>query len=467
MTSRPWSHVDGSAQLTLTEQVDAIQRRRLGCVENVLAHLARIDRYNPELGAFVELLGERALAAARRRDSNPRRWTHQPLIGATFGVKGNIAVRGLDENLGTIARITVGPAPRDAPVVERLRRAGAIVLGRTNLHELAAGMTTVNPRYGMTRNPWNPEYIPGGSSGGSAAAVAAALTSAALGTDTGGSIRIPAALCGVVGMKPSFGNVSCIGVQPLATSLDHVGPITRTVADCALVMAVIDSSSSREQSASYRAAVGKSVRGLKVGLVDFSPGVPISPGSDAALQAAREALGDAGCRLRTVEFPRLADVVEAQRTISYFETAEEYGALLDDRGQELGSKVIQRLRRGRLISRRRYAKAKAWQREIQGELAQLFNSVDGLLSPATASAAVPIGAQRADIRGHALDLRSLYLRFSAPYNLSGTPSIVVPIALDAHGLPVGVQIASARSRETTALSLAAVVEREVRFPALT
>ena len=247
-----------------------IRKKKLSPVELTRLLLERIERHNPKLNAYLTVTAEHALSQARRAEKEiffakgSARY-RGPLHGIPISLKDNIYTRGIRTTAGSKILRDFVPA-QDAAVVVRLQRAGAIVLGKANLHEFAYGVTTNNPHFGPTRNPWDTSRIPGGSSGGSAAAVAAGLCCASLGTDTGGSIRIPAALCGIVGFKPTFDLVSCEGIVPLSRSLDHAGPLARTVGDAALLLSTLAAGKSRTAQASYAAELRKPLRRIRLGL---------------------------------------------------------------------------------------------------------------------------------------------------------------------------------------------------------
>jgi aspartyl-tRNA(Asn)/glutamyl-tRNA(Gln) amidotransferase subunit A len=261
--------------VTIREAADALRARRVSAVELAAAANARISRLNPKLNAFITITAEQSLEQARQADAELAAGRDRgPLHGIPVAVKDLFTTRGVRTTCGSKVYEDYVPAT-DAAVVERLRAAGAVLLGKLNMHEMAYGTTSANPHFGPVRNPWNPEHSPGGSSGGSGAAVAAQLVYAAMGSDTGGSIRVPAAFCGVVGLKPTYGRVSRYGALPLAYSLDHMGPLARTVRDAAMVLNAIaghdcrDPTSSRHPVVDFVPDDGCSIRRLRIGFPEI------------------------------------------------------------------------------------------------------------------------------------------------------------------------------------------------------
>jgi aspartyl-tRNA(Asn)/glutamyl-tRNA(Gln) amidotransferase subunit A len=353
----------------------------------------------------------------------------------------------------------------DATVTARLRDAGAVLLGKAALHEFAYGVTNNNPHFGPTRNPWALDRIPGGSSGGSAASVAAGLGCASIGTDTGGSIRIPAALCGVVGFKPSYGRVSRHGVFPLSWSLDHPGPLARSVEDAAIVLQAIagpdvnDRTTLDQAVPDFRAAVRRDVRGLRAGVLDDPYHRQVEHGVRIAFDAALDVLRSLGVRIDTVSVPRATEAFVAQLAIIQAESASVHERWLAERPQDYGPETLDRLRQGQFVTATQYLRAQKVRGLVLGEYARLFTRLDVLVLPSVPAVAPRIGQASIDLDGEAVETRAVMTRFSRLFNFVGAPALSVPCGFGANGLPVGLQIAGRSMDEETVIAVGAAYER--------
>jgi aspartyl-tRNA(Asn)/glutamyl-tRNA(Gln) amidotransferase subunit A len=447
------------AFLPITALAERLRRRELSPVEITRVYLDRIAALDPELRAFITVTAEQALAeaAAAEREIAAGRY-RGPLHGVPLAIKDLFHTAGVRTTAGSRILADFVPA-EDATVVARLRAAGALSLGKTNLEEFAFGATTLNPHYGACRNPWDSARIAGGSSGGSAAAVAAGLCSAALGSDSGGSIRQPAALCGLVGLKPTYGRVSRHGVVPLSWSQDHVGPLTRTIGDAALLLGAIAGADPRDP-ASSAAPVPDYLDGLDAGVAGLRLGVPrdffferVAPEVEAAVRAAARALESLGARLEEVPLPQAAQTVAAGTAILFAEAASYHEQWLRSRPQDYDPLVCARLRVGSALLATHYLKAQRARRLLVEQTLRLFDRVDALLTPTSAIAA-PRREENV-IRwpdGTEEDVRGATLRFTRPFNLLGFPAVSVPCGLAAGSLPIGLQIVGrpfARAYEVT------------------
>ncbi|MBM4433908.1 MAG: Asp-tRNA(Asn)/Glu-tRNA(Gln) amidotransferase subunit GatA [Chloroflexi bacterium] len=444
--------------MTLEEVARELRARRLSAEEVVRASLHRIDRLEPRLRAFITLTAERAIAEARAVSPSAT------FAGAPIALKDLFDTAGVRTTAGS--RIFADRVPTaDAHVVARLRAAGAISVGKASTHEWAFGVTSQNPHFGGTRNPWDLSRIPGGSSGGSAAALAAGLVHGALGSDTGGSIRIPASLCGVVGLKPTFGRVSTRGVIPLSWNLDHVGPMARTVRDVALLYMAIaghdphDPGSADVPVDDALAGIEGGARGLRIG----APRGHFLERSDPEVaRAVREAfavLEREGASVEECAFPPSEALLDTQRTILCTDAAAFHRERMAERAGEIGADVLARLRTGAGFSGTDYAAARRRRDEIRHEVAALFARYDVLAMPATAIAAPP--AEGADAVAEAARLTVT----TSPFNLTGLPAISLPCGFTASGLPIGLQLAAAPWREATVLRAARAYERVTEWSA--
>jgi aspartyl-tRNA(Asn)/glutamyl-tRNA(Gln) amidotransferase subunit A len=344
-----------------------------------------------------------------------------------------------------------------------------VLLGKTNLHEFAYGITTENPHYGPARNPWNMECIPGGSSGGSAAAVATGMGFASVGTDTGGSIRIPAALCGIVGLKPNFGRVSCKGIVPLAVTLDHAGPIARTVADAAIML---DAICEREetQGAFYKAArTSLQKRGGKMRL---RLGWPreyfferVDAGVKRAIEAAVAVFEKLGAHVQEVSLPHIAESVEPSTQIALAEALEyhEGQGYFPARAADYGEDVRKRLEMGSAVRAVDYLKAQQARELVRADFRAVFEQVDAIVAPTVPIAASRIGEDAVTIGGESQSVRGALVRMNRPANFTGFPVISVPCGFTRSGLPVGIALHAPRWGEAKLLQIAAIYEHATQW----
>lgn len=444
--------------LSLEDVTREIRERRISAEDVVRATLERIERLEPRLHAFITVTGDRALAEARATSPS------SPLAGAPIALKDLFDTAGVRTTGGS--RIFADRVPDgDAAVVARLREAGASFVGKTNLHEWAFGATNQNPHFGGARNPWDPARIPGGSSGGSAIALAAGLCHGALGSDTGGSIRIPASLCGVVGLKPTYGRVSLRGVIPLSWTLDHAGPMARTIRDVAILYRAIagydadDPSSIDAPAEDALERIEDGVRGLRVGVPRPHFFERTDPEVGALVRAAIRVLEREGATVDECAFPSSDRLLDTQRAIISTDAAAYHRERLRDRADEIGEDVRARLRAAEAVSGTELALARRRREEIRREVLALFDRVDVLAVPATAVAA-PL-AEGTDAVAEAARLTAT----TSPFNLTGLPAISVPCGFTSAGLPVGLQIAGAPWREATVLRAARAYERATTWSA--
>ena len=450
------------------EEVARLYRKReLSPVELTKLILTRIEQLNPKLNAYITVTSELALAQAKKAEAElftPRgRKIHRdrgPLHGIPISLKDNIYTKDVRTTAG--AKILKNFIPQnDAVVWASLQEAGAILVGKTNLHEFAYGVTTNNPHYGPTRNPWDLNRIPGGSSGGSAAAVAAGLCYGSIGTDTGGSIRIPSSLCGVVGVKPGIGRVSAEGVVPLSPLLDFVGPLARTVADATLLLDPIFSRGKQEpRLLSVRKSPARSSRKFKLG-------VPKEFFFDAIGEDVYAAFGDAvrgfqrqGAIVKEVSIPLLSETEEAGNQIAWPEATHyhQQAGWFPARSAEYGEDVRSRLQMGTQVSAIAYIQALATRDKFiqQFHLAMADAAVDAVIVPTTPITAPLIGEESTAIGKANHATRALLLRLNRPANLAGIPAISVPCGLTASGLPIGLQLIGAVHNEPLLLRIAQV-----------
>ncbi|MCX7618247.1 amidase [Tepidiforma sp.] len=451
------------ADLTVADAARAIARRDLSPVDLTRACLARIEARNPALNAFVTVVPERALEEAARAEAELLAGQYRgPLHGIPIGLKDLYDTAGIETAAGSA--VLRGRVPdRDAAAVARLREAGAVILGKTNTHEFAWGTTTNNPHTGPTRNPWAPDRIPGGSSGGSGAAVAARLCPAALGTDTGGSIRIPAALCGVVGLKPTFGRVSRAGIIPMSWQFDHAGPITRTVEDAAILLAAIagydpaDFATVPVPVPDYRAALVPDIRGLRIGVPRDQFFGLLDPEVLVAVEEALETLRGLGAAVEDIDagFTR-EQVISAWRLVNV-EGRLYHAPWLEQQpeaySEELRNVLLQPLPEPLDLSAAYLASY-----EIKEGVRRVLETVDLLAAPTTMRPASAIGEDPVEVEGVQLSTGAAFASLTMPFNLAGVPAVSIPCGFSAEGLPIGLQLAGRPFDEGTVLRAAFAYE---------
>jgi aspartyl-tRNA(Asn)/glutamyl-tRNA(Gln) amidotransferase subunit A len=449
---------------TISEIGKLYRRRKLSPVELTQFLLDRLGRLNPRLNAYLTLNTEIALkdaAAAEAALCSKHRHKSSrdlgPLHGIPISLKDNLYTAGLRTTGGSGFLRDFVPL-QDAVVVTSLKNCGAILIGKTNLHEFAYGVTSNNPHFGPVRNPWDLDRIPGGSSGGSAAALAAGLCYGSIGTDTGGSIRIPASLCGIVGLKPGLGRVSAEGAIPLSTTLDFVGPMARTVADVAILFESIANQAKAKPRP--RAARGKH---LRLGIPRHFFLDIVSPEIQHAFESSLVTLKKLGATLKEVSLPYLKETEHAGNQIAwaeathYHQQAGWYPAHAADYGEDVRS----RLEMGEKVSALEYLRALDLREKfIAGfHLALLENEVDALVTPTTPIGAPLIAEENISITGKDHSTRALLLRLNRPANLGGIPAISVPCGLTPTGLPAGLQFLTCVNGESLLLDVAARFEQ--------
>jgi aspartyl-tRNA(Asn)/glutamyl-tRNA(Gln) amidotransferase subunit A len=407
--------------------------------------LEAIDAYDDTLKAFIDVYRDDALASAKRAAAETESGHHRgPLHGIPIAVKDNIFVAGKRTTMGSKIHADFIPDV-DAGVTSRLADAAAVVVGKTNMHEYALGGTTDNPHWGTCRNPWDLTKTPGGSSGGSAVAVATGMAVAALGSDTSGSIRIPAALCGLVGFKPTYGRVSRFGVFPEAWTLDHVGPITRTVRDAALVLDAISGHDPRDPGSLHSpptrlaGSLRDSCEGVVIGVEEDFWFTDIDDAIAASLREALRALERKGARVESVSVPRLRHTEYALTVIDTAETSTVHHANLRDRPQDYGDDVRLLLECGELPSAVDYLEAQQIRRALRRDLQETFERVDVLVGPTLGSRTQTIGDTFTLVNDEPVVAIDSMIRLVGPASLLGLPCLSVPCGL-VDGLPVGMQI---------------------------
>jgi aspartyl-tRNA(Asn)/glutamyl-tRNA(Gln) amidotransferase subunit A len=438
--------------LTAQELLAAYRARALSPVEVVDALLARIDALDPALGAFTALCAERA-----RREASAHERAYMsgrpagPLAGAPIGVKDLFDTEGVRTAYGSPMFASNTPTA-DAATVRRVREAGAVLVGKTQTHEFAWGITSVNARMGTVRNPWRTERVAGGSSGGSAVALAARLVPLAMGSDTGGSIRIPSAFCGTVGFKPTYGRIATDGVWPLAPSLDHVGPMARTPADAALLLGAME----RGAQAPAEPALEGGLAGARVGVCPDLHLVPLAPNVQCAFDGAVRTVRELGARVDEVALPAAHGLLATFGVIQLAEAlwTHSRAGLYPDRRTDYGEDVRRRLDAAERVMLADYLAATAHRERLRAAVAALFEQVDLLISPTAAGSPLPTGDERVVHLGREIEFRELVMTYTVLQDLLGLPACCVRAGFDDLGIPIGVQLTGAPRADRRVLAAA-------------
>lgn len=449
--------------MTIREAGRALRERKLSSVELTRLAIEQIGRLNPKLNAFITITAESALERARQADAELAGGNDRgPLHGIPIAHKDLFLTRGVRTTCGSKIYANFVP-DHDAAVVEKLDAAGAVSLGKLNMHELAFGITSTNPHFGAVRNPWNPEHIPGGSSGGSGAAVASEMVFAATGSDTGGSIRIPASFCGVVGLKPTYGRVSRFGALPLAFSLDHMGPLARTVRDAALLLNAMAGHDARDPGSAQRAAADFvpadhcEIRGVRIGVPQEFFFDRLDPEVEAAVRGALARAEALGAVVKPVRLPDMVNLNTAGMVVQFSEVAAVLEPHLDKR-EQFGKDVLALVDQGRFLSAPDYVNAQRVRRQMQLDFRGVWTSVDCLIMPTTAVTAAQIGETVVRVGGQEEDVRPASTRLVRPFNALGLPALSMPCGRNAAGLPIGVQIVGRPFEEAAMLRVGAALE---------
>ncbi|GAC1702522.1 MAG: Asp-tRNA(Asn)/Glu-tRNA(Gln) amidotransferase GatCAB subunit A [Candidatus Acidiferrum sp.] len=440
------------------------RKRKLSPLELTHSMLARIQRINPQLNAYITVTAELALRQAKRAEgelfarrgsgASRTRRDRGPLHGVPISLKDNIHTAAIRTTAGSQILQDFVPQ-RDARVVQQLQQAGAVILGKNNMHEFAYGVTNNNPHYGPARNPWHTSRISGGSSGGSAVAVAAGLCYGSVGTDTGGSIRIPAALCGIIGLKPSAGKVSADGVIPLSPMLDCVGPLARTAQDAARLLQVISGCSPVKRSATK-------LNRVRLGVPNEFFFEVISQEVRTAFEVALDALRKDGAQIEQISLPLLNETEDAGNQIAWAEATHyhQQSGWYPARAAEYGEDVRSRLQMGTRVLATQFLEALEMRDKFVQQLggAMANAKLDALVVPTTPIAAPLVEEETTNVGGRDYPTRALLLRLNRPANLAGVPALSVPIGTNSTGLPIGLQLIGKVSSENLLLRTAQSIE---------
>jgi len=454
--------------LSIAQLAEQIQKKTISPVEVTQAYLDRIAAVDPKLNSYLTITAERALQEARAAEAEIRaNMYHGPLHGIPLAHKDIVATKGIKTTCAS--KVLKDNVPDyDAAVIERLQAAGSVLLGKLNMNEFA----TILPSqyFGRVNNPWNLAHTPGGSSSGSGAAVAAGLCAGSLGTDTGGSIRIPAAFCGIVGLKATHGRVSLFGVTPLAWSLDHIGPMTRTVKDAALMLQALagydarDLVSSETSVSDYTAKLTGDLKRLRLGVPkQFFPEYT-DPEVKAAFDAAIKVLAGLGARIEEVELPALDDVWSTiAQVILNGEANAWHEPYLQTQAEDYGPGVRKFLERGRPTLATEYVRAQRAKTQLCRDMNAAFAHIDALLTPGELVPPPPHEARTATIAGREVSLMAALISATCPFNITGQPALTVPCGFTSSGLPIALQIVGKAFDEATVLQIGHAYEGQTSW----
>lgn len=454
---------------TISSLAPKLEKKELSPVELTNIMLDRIDDVDEQLNSYITVMKEEARADAKRAEQEIMNGDYRgPLHGVPIAVKDLLNTKGIRTTAGSQVLSEHIP-DEDATVVKKLREAGAIFLGKLNMHEFAFGVTNKNDYFGDAKNPWDVERTPGGSSGGSGAAVAAGLAYAALGSDTGGSIRTPSALNGIYGLKPTFGRVSKFGAIPLAWSLDHIGPMARNVEDLAIVLQAIagfdkhDPTTVNKAVPEYSSSLHQNISGIKIGVptnyfFDF-----LEDEVEQSVKAAIEELEKLGATVVEMTIPELELCEYSELVTIQAEAAAYHHEMLVEKSHLYGNDVRTTLQAGELLSAVHYVKAQQARRIVQGAISRTFEQVDAIVAPSVSMVAPKWKESFKIIQGESKAVTAEFVRFAAPANLTGIPSLSVPTGFSSNGLPIGMQIMGKPFAEATLFTIASAYEESNNF----
>ena len=458
--------------MSVDELSPLIREGQVSPVEVTQAHLERIAATEPRLNAFITLLEEQALADAREAEEEIRDGRYRgPLHGISLGLKDLYYTEGVVTTSGV--RIYEDFVPSyDSTVTRRLRDAGTILLGKLNLAPLAMSGRGENPFFGDALNPWDTDMVPGGSSSGSGVAAATGQCTITMGSDTGGSIRIPASFCNLVGHKPTYGLVSRYGVSPLSWGLDHCGPMTRTVMDTAHAMNAIaghdpdDPTSARIDVPDYAASAQEGIRGLRLGVPKEFFDMPMEAEVRSVVQKAMVVLEELGAELVEVSWPNFYRAVTMGHIISITEASSIHTHLVETRGSEEVSKILRkfpRIEAGTMISAADYLEVLKLRRNYTEESHQAMKDVDLLVGPTMPMTPFPLASAEVQLEGKSFGAEKAIPTFTRPYDLNGFPAVSVPCGFSEAGLPIGLQIAAKPYQDHVALRAAYAYEQATEW----
>jgi aspartyl-tRNA(Asn)/glutamyl-tRNA(Gln) amidotransferase subunit A len=441
--------------MTIEQFGRRLRARELTAVRVTEGCLRRIEADNPELNAFITVTADQALRQAREAEQELAAGNDRgPLHGVPISIKDLFDIRGVPTTAAS--RVREGHlAERDAPAIAHLRQAGAVFVGKTNLHEFAFGTTNEDSAFGLARNPHDHARSPGGSSGGSAISVAAGMALATIGTDTGGSIRIPAAACGIVGLKPTLGELSIDGVVPLSRTLDHIGPLAQSVTDASLVYHALMG------DLSARPPAPMPIHGLRLGVPRKYFCDLLDDEVRARFEEALERLRAAGAQIDEIEIHHAAEIAPVYLHLVMADAAAYHAATLESMPEKYTTNVRLRLEMGRYVLGEDYVRAQAGRERIRREVDAALAQHDALILPSLPIPAPLLGASTVQVGAVAEPVRNLMLRLTQPFNITGHPAIAMPSGLTANKLPCSVQLVGRRAQTDALLRVALTCESQI------
>jgi len=461
---------DELTALTIAEAGELIRKKSLSPVEIAAACLERVERYDKRLSAYITVLGDSAMAEARQAEQAIARGEYLgPLHGIPLALKDTFAMRGVRVTAGS-KLLENNVLDYDSAVIERLRKAGVVFLGTLNMHEFAYGATNSNPFYGFARNPWDQERIPGGSSGGSAVAVAASMCLGSIGTDAGGSVRLPSSLCGIVGLKPTFGRISRFGTLALSLTMDHNGPMTKTVTDAAIILDAVAGPDPRDPGcasrpvARYREELAGGVSGLKIGLPKEYFAEAMDDQVRAAVTAAVKKLSSLGAVVEEVSLPHCSRYAPPTFVaLAMTEASSVHARDLRSKPNEYSPETRELLHMGMLIPARRYVQAQRVRTLLVRDLDEALKRVDVIVMPTSTIPAPRIGERTVSLNGKSINVIAALTRLTSLFNMTGLPCVSVPCGFTSEGLPIGMQIAGKAFAESTVLRVGHAYETSTNW----
>lgn len=451
------------SKISITQLFELYNRRKLSPVEVVKAYLTRIDSYSTLLNCFITTTAELGLANAEKLEKRlSKKNFASRLMGVPFAIKDLINTKDIKTTAGSL--IFKNHIPKqDAFVIKKLIMSGYILLGKTNMHEIALGVTNINPHYGTCKNPWDVRRISGGSSGGSAVAVASGLCLCSLGSDTGGSIRIPASLCGIVGLKPTYGRVSLRGVLPLSVNLDHVGPMARCVKDIAIVLQIIagydqkDKFSIRKPIDDYLSNINEGIRDLRIAYAANGYFNDCEDDVNISLEDTIKVFQGLGAKVDMIEVPSGLEAAKANRIMVIKDAATVYAEKIKVQAELFGEDVLARLKEGITCPNTVYEQARESQKKLAYQFQKIFKQYDILITPTTPMVSPLI--EKLD----SLEQAKYLTKFTAPFNLTGLPALSIPCGFSKSGMPIGMQMITRSWSEAVLLKAAYSYERETNW----
>lgn len=454
--------------LSISRLVSLIKKKEISPTEVLEAYLSRIESSEPRLNSFITILYDKARDEAKKVEKEIIAGRFYPLGGIPYGLKDLFYTKGVKNTSG--AKIFENFIPEyDSTIALRLKSAGAILLGKLNLHPLAYGVTGENEEYGNMHNPWNTDLITGGSSGGNASSVATGQCAFAIGSDTGGSIRIPSSLCGIVGLKPTYGLLSRYGMTALAWSQDHAGPMTRTVEDCALILNSIvgydrnDPTSLNIKPPNYPEMLKGDIKGLRIGIFKEIFETPLdNEVKESFLNAINQLMG-LGAIISEISFPIYHYSMAIASIIQMAEATNYHSELIRKDGERIYPPVRIRLEAGIFISANDYIQAQRARTLFYHQSIKLFKNIDLLATPTVPVTAFPIGKNFLEVSGKKINVVSLLTQYTRPFNLNGFPAISIPCGFSKDQLPIGLQLIGPPLSEPTILRAAYTYEQSTEY----